>query len=650
MIPLQQVSSPDQRNSLRNAMYAARHNADGGTAMFGALNYVVDSLESHRYTDGDTWIVCLTDGESADSNHVLAPKLQASPNNLHISLVGVNLHHRMYQNMTALCSKYQVDNQHNKGFFIPTTANVTAIQEAFGQVAARIPVSQTFELDGKMSDEECRQKLEEHRPDFIHRSNKLLYAFWVRYLYRRCKVFDENEEFNYNEDQDGLGSSLMEVMLSESYQNLRRDNTWASTNHTQLIYDFSMRDTPQFRLICTSPDDLPADQKKRLGELKLPGFFIPASSDLHKRETLDLYLSQALGIPLVEDQNGNKRLKCIDDNYFVLTLDFTLKLLNVNERVACGVPCIMEGETGVSKTALTSMYSILVNSQHRSAASASTQKDLEMILDNLHARYPHVSLNKNHEAAEKIRMYLEPSTQHDAVEASEIVSQLLNEAHAERSALFASIPRNVDTTRELLEWFAHSHLEPTFFEINIHGSMTADELKQTVDAAKRVAKKLHQMGIKVVIFLDEINTSSTLGLLKEMIVDQSFQGTRLETNIVVIAACNPVRNSVSNTKSSREVDLGRAWASGHYQVLPLPKSLATMTWDYGSLTSGQEKEFIYQRMVMMDDRISPVMARGMTEVISQSHELIRTLAKEHLKESLSSCPDAEDDAAQRARR
>ena len=69
MIPLQQVSSPDQRNSLRNAMYAARHNADGGTAMFGALNYVVDSLESHRYTDGDTWIVCLTDGESADSNH-----------------------------------------------------------------------------------------------------------------------------------------------------------------------------------------------------------------------------------------------------------------------------------------------------------------------------------------------------------------------------------------------------------------------------------------------------------------------------------------------------------------------------------------------------------------------------------------------------
>ena len=35
----------------------------------------------------------------------------------------------------------------------------------------------------------------------------------------------------------------------------------------------------------------------------------------------------------------------------------------MNERIQCGVPCIMEGETGVSKTALTRMLFILLNQQ-----------------------------------------------------------------------------------------------------------------------------------------------------------------------------------------------------------------------------------------------------------------------------------------------
>lgn len=105
----------------------------------------------------------------------------------------------------------------------------------------------------------------------------------------------------------------------------------------------------------------------------------------------------------------------------------------------------------------------------------------------------------------------------------------------------------MESTGELLDWFAKSVLEPTFFDVNIHGSLTADDLKLKVDEARRVATKLDHMGVKVVIFLDEINTSSCLGLLKEMIVDRSFQGVLLEDNIVIISACNPVRKSVSQT-------------------------------------------------------------------------------------------------------
>ena len=128
--------------------------------------------------------------------------------------------------------------------------------------------------------------------------------------------------------------------------------------------------------------------------------------ELYERSTLDKWLSRALGLKIpVTDQhhqagihndktsgavkNGklpesgrsvkekigivNKseksantaepevRIKAIDDMQYVLTLDYTLKMLNIHERRECGIPVIIEGETGVGKTALIQMLSQLWN-------------------------------------------------------------------------------------------------------------------------------------------------------------------------------------------------------------------------------------------------------------------------------------------------
>lgn len=82
--------------------------------------------------------------------------------------------------------------------------------------------------------------------------------------------------------------------------------------------------------------------------------------ELHSREWLDDYLSRALTVPL--DKYG--RLRIIDDSAYVLTLDYTLKMLNIHERHECGMPVIIEGETGVGKTALVEVLSKLWNSAH----------------------------------------------------------------------------------------------------------------------------------------------------------------------------------------------------------------------------------------------------------------------------------------------
>ena len=65
---------------------------------------------------------------------------------------------------------------------------------------------------------------------------------------------------------------------------------------------------------------------------------------------------------MLEDGSSQpKRLKIIDDNNYVLTLDYTLKMINIHERHECGMPVIIEGETGVGKTALLRMLSKLWN-------------------------------------------------------------------------------------------------------------------------------------------------------------------------------------------------------------------------------------------------------------------------------------------------
>ena len=60
--------------------------------------------------------------------------------------------------------------------------------------------------------------------------------------------------------------------------------------------------------------------------------------------------------------------------------------------------------------------------------------------------------------------------------------------------------------------------------------MTAEDINEKFSEAKRVARKVAGLDTKVVIFLDEINTASVLGLIKEIIVDRSLNGEPLEEN------------------------------------------------------------------------------------------------------------------------
>lgn len=130
----------------------------------------------------------------------------------------------------------------------------------------------------------------------------------------------------------------------------------------------------------------------------------------------------------------------------------------------------------------------------------------------------------------------------------------------------------------------------------------------------------------------EINTSSVLGLLKQVVIDRCIAGEAMEDNIVVVAALNPPRAEIH--AYGRERDLGMDWASGHYQVASLPATMNKLKWSYGSLTHSQEKDFIYRRIEALHDDMPPFLRASLTEVVSESHEIMRRFAQRNIADSI----------------
>ena len=115
------------------------------------------------------------------------------------------------------------------------------------------------------------------------------------------------------------------------------------------------------------------------------------------------------------------------------------------------------------------------------------------------------------------------------------------------------------------------------------------------------------------VFLDEVNTSSCLGLFKEIIVDRSFDGKvqwtmnclfafivillqPIPENVFIVAACNPHRgNSLVSLKQN-----DKSWMRSTYYVRSLHPTLMFLKWDYGSLDENQERDYIQAKMKMIN--------------------------------------------------
>ena len=116
---------------------------------------------------------------------------------------------------------------------------------------------------------------------------------------------------------------------------------------------------------------------------------------------------------------------------------------------------------------------------------------------------------------------------------------------------------------------------------------------------------------KIWVFLDEINTCKSLGLISELMCKHTYQGKPIPSNVVFIAACNPYRQRENKGRENTGLNVNQAHKEHKYlndkeledikriqnsnlvyTVNPLPHSLLNFVFDFGHLSPEDEEDYI----------------------------------------------------------
>ena len=98
----------------------------------------------------------------------------------------------------------------------------------------------------------------------------------------------------------------------------------------------------------------------------------------------------------------------------------------------------------------------------------------------------------------------------------------------------------------------------------------------------------------------------------------------IPANVFVIGACNPHRGN--SLALSEEVT---SWVRSSYYVDDIHPTLQFLKWDYGSLSTQQEKEYVTVKLQMIDNVLPSLEAYCLSDLIAQSQESIRDSAYQH---------------------
>lgn len=567
-------------------------------------------------------------------------------------------------------------------FVFKTSAEIDEIQIRLLDFACKMSVREKIEKDAEsITDEEIKTLIAKYMvpKDVSVKWSPTQKSLWMRYMRRRCSILDSSRRFDQNTNAAPYGSTTLKLMLLEADHAVGKNHCpWVDRCHEHLVYreekivdEFGNLGVDYKWSVIASGQKKGEGWEERASLLESLEMCVPDEEDLENPLVLESYLAYSVGAALdspkkVYSHNGRifdfplGSLSLIREEKFVLTEDYLMKMLLINERIKCRVPCIIKGETGVSKTRVVEMLFQLKNQE---SLSAEVLSPLTYILNN-DSTEPTQPLLK----LERLCNWLGIPWTSGPI--NEIITIICNSDAARQKALglellkviqedpsldplkelsscnLRNLPHESESQAKVVEWFLSQRKVDrknwSFVPVCVHASMTEKEIKEIVDTCAKRAQRilqlidlfptfhLHQKS-ELCIFFDEFNTSSCMGVIKEIIIDRTLGGEFLPTNLVPIGACNPYREEKKQSNGQRLREQGTEWVSGHYNVRPLPRSIDELTWDYGSLQPSLEEEFVRRKISF--DRIGDTkdQTEYIVKCVTTAHRFTRLLAKEHVK-------------------
>lgn len=203
----------------------------------------------------------------------------------------------------------------------------------------------------------------------------------------------------------------------------------------------------------------------------------------------------------------------------------------------------------------------------------------------------------------------------------------------------------------------------------IHGGVTYQDIQDKVAEAERLSRenfrKLYRNNSTIrsavetngvpdipataILFFDEANTTEAIGLIKEILCDQTCQGRQINFSygLKIIAAINPYRRHTDEMITKlEEAGLGFFMSPneskekfGHlpmrhlvYRVQPLPASLLPLIWDFGQLDENTENIYICQ---MLSKSVKSLL--NISDVEIKFYSRLLTKCQEFMREQRDEC-------------
>ena len=132
--------------------------------------------------------------------------------------------------------------------------------------------------------------------------------------------------------------------------------------------------------------------------------------------------------------------------------------------------------------------------------------------------------------------------------------------------------------------------------LQIHAGITDEDIVNFIDRITEEYKNENRYNEYMWVFLDEINTCNSLGLITEIMCNHTYLGKKIHDNFIFIGACNPYRLLTKKMRESGLVYYNMKDNSKLnnlvYTVNPLPHSLLNFVFDFGNLRIEDEQKYI----------------------------------------------------------